>query len=150
MVSEISICQVWTQPYTCASRTFGSCFFFLCFPTLRQSSNFYTFHIKFFSMAPFHKNPPSFNTLLLSNGQYKNKRKLNGLKHLFGDLVTFGRHIITRSLLGVWTQPYTCASSTFDSCIHFLFFPALRQCSNFHTFHIQIFHGNLSHKCTII
>jgi hypothetical protein len=53
------------------------------------------------SMAPFHKNPPSFNTLLVSNGQDKNKRKLNGLKHLFGDLVTFGRHIITRSLLGV-------------------------------------------------
>jgi hypothetical protein len=39
--------------------------------------------------------------LLVSNGLDKNERKLNGLKHLFGDLVTFGRHIITRSLPGV-------------------------------------------------
>jgi hypothetical protein len=52
-------------------------------------------------MVPFHKNPPSFNTLLVSNGEDKNGRKHNGLKHLFGDLVTFGRHIIIRSLPGV-------------------------------------------------
>jgi hypothetical protein len=54
-----------------------------------------------FPWRPFTKNPPSFNMLLVSNGQDKNERKLNGLKHLFGDLVTFGRYIITRSLLGV-------------------------------------------------
>jgi hypothetical protein len=50
-----------------------------------------------FLIAPFHKNPPSFNMLLLSNGQDKNERKLNGLKHLFRDLVTLRRHMTTRS-----------------------------------------------------
>jgi len=34
--------------------------------------------------------------LLVSNDEDKNERTLNGLKHLFRDLVTFGRHIITR------------------------------------------------------
>jgi hypothetical protein len=31
-----------------------------------------------------------------------------------------------------------------------LFLPALRQSSNFHTFHIRIFHGALSQKSTNI
>ena len=109
----------------------------LCFWPFRQLFPFFVFscletkfkipHIshKFFSKAPFHKNPPSFNTSVLSNGKDKNERKLNGQSSiLFGDLVTFARHIITWSLLGVGTQPCTCASRPFGSCFNILFFPA--------------------------
>jgi hypothetical protein len=52
-------------------------------------------------MTLFHKNPPTFNTLLVINGQDKNGLKLNGQKYLFEDLVTFERHILTRPLPGL-------------------------------------------------
>jgi hypothetical protein len=115
-----------------------------CFYPPWDKVQFFTHFTYKFSIAPFHQNPPTFNMLLVSNSQDKNKRKLNKLKHLIGDLVTFGTHVITKSLQDVWIQPCTCASGTFGSCFYFLFLPALGQSSNFHTFYIQIFHSALS------
>ena len=76
-------------------------------------------------MAPFHKNPSSLNTLLLSNDQYKNEGKLNnGLKHLFGDLVSFGRPMITWSRPGVNPAMHLCFGP-FQQLFPFSVFPCL-------------------------
>ena len=106
-------------------RQFWQLFPFFVFSCLETKFKIPHISHKFFSKAPFHKNPPSFNTLLLSNGQYKNERKLNnGLKHLFGDLVSFGRHMITWSLPGVNPAIHLCFRP-FQQLFLFSVFPSL-------------------------
>ena len=136
---------VRTKPCTCASGTFGNFSIFYLFLAWDKIQISIDFTYKF-SLAPFHKNPPSFNMLLFSNGQNKNERKLKWLKYL---LVAFGKHIINKLFPCVNLAMLLCFKP-FWQLFPFFCFSCFQTKFKFRIFHIKSFHDALSQKSTII